>query len=1282
MQDIWNSIVDFYSKNQALTIALVSAAAGAIATKFIPGFFGLLIKAVEQLGKKRGGRLAYASAQKAYLNWVVLQNQDLNLTGIPGLGVKPKLEQVFISLQVQENSQREAPSEEVTAATSESRTSIPTAASNIINILHKLGPNPFTRLIHRMLAPLPPEWRHMAQEGALGPPLFTAGRFWRLRQWFSRVEVQIIGLTLLGLFFLVLIPVLGIFVYPDNTFLAVLGSLIWSLLFSSGTTISAVILLEKASSLADAIRSALLPLGGLLLGLFLEAALLWYLNTVALAQSVVIAPNLILYIALLITITRLVLSEVTLKPSSNEDDLDAASLGTLISKADQIAILGKPGSGKSTLTQFIALTFALEKAGDPKLRRRGISRLRFKTRAWYMPVLIPLRKIASHLTPTQATTGRNSIVEAFTQFVLPQSIATGLTSSYIYHMLDRKRCIFLLDGLDEVSNDEEFRLVTNEIRGLIARFPGNQVIITSRYAGWRGGLGVAFREYGISDLTDNQVYKFINSWYHAIEKNQVALVGPGDSHHQKQHRRMIAEQKIADLTKALDETPSIRSLAENPLLLSIICFVHYNQTLPKERLGLYNDCSRLLLDQWDREKGFPANDIPLSMEQKREIMYEIAFALHTGKLGEEHERKEAALQDILDIVERKLSKYKTPVDAQSLFDKLVARSGIIVLVEQYTHRYAFSHLTFQEFYTASYLNENRLDLFNVLAQLGEGSPEKLTTWWREVLLLYSAMQKDPSTILQRLQPHVEGDLLKQTLRVAIQCMSETHARIQNTDVEDKLYAAVLAVRSAHDYAAGESLSSPIRGYLARVALSDHLYDYALSGAVAQTVTDAEATALAKQLLPLLDSTNRVLVANSLNALSALSKRFDISETISRNGVPSLMRLLQGNDLNLAVIVVKLCITTGLVAKDKSLRDAAEQAVMNLYLQIDSPFYWSGEILTTRPSIWLSGGDHEAIEMSNILLSPENLEAARRATQVTVARYIRVGRYYRESMSQQLTRLFALLVNSNQKEYLKRQLLEGLQKGKSFQQVTCTGFLAVGWPDEEDVVSAITAKLHSEFPEVRKFSLIVLPCLNLNDTQRAHIRKQLSREQARSNTGSASKLIFGSREGKNDLRRLRATTLLLLDPNRDQTQIVSTLRMINSVTDFLRIFNALTPQMIHFFSSETLSTLFDCLERYMLRDYRDNSYEYLDLYNQLDLANTAAVIECGPDAKKSRLLKLLTASEAQFGYLQIFYELPLDYWNIQILAGNAEYSLLVNALEHKSVDIANWAFDLLLHKHLV
>ena len=97
-------LVDFYQNYEKLAIALLSLFGGAILTKLLPALYEFFKNVLFGIGHKIGGKLAYNSIRDRYLTWAVLAYQDLNLTGIIGSGQKPRLEQVFLSLQILEES--------------------------------------------------------------------------------------------------------------------------------------------------------------------------------------------------------------------------------------------------------------------------------------------------------------------------------------------------------------------------------------------------------------------------------------------------------------------------------------------------------------------------------------------------------------------------------------------------------------------------------------------------------------------------------------------------------------------------------------------------------------------------------------------------------------------------------------------------------------------------------------------------------------------------------------------------------------------------------------------------------------------------------------------------------------------------------------------------------------------------------------------------------------------------------------------------------------------------
>jgi len=617
MDQIISALEEFYKNHKELAIALASSLATLVATLtllFIRRILNTIRNFIVWIGKKIGGGLAYKSFLDNYLYWMVVEHQDLNLTGIIGSGPKPKLEQVFISLSLSRES--EVPPEEP-------RTDLANAWKRISSFRRH------------------PKTEEPKGHAAKTITFYRRRHAYKIRSFFERNE----HFSIILLVILILALLVGFFVLLPAYLLFWSTTLnIWIIGFAGSISGLAVILLFLGlyESLKEKDTFLILITGVPLASYVLIGAFLVYFRSIPTNRTAFALIGAALSVVLVLT-WRWIAS----RRFRSQDEF-AKQIHRLLTRYDNIAVLGKPGAGKSTFVQFLALTFAQEKAGERKLRKRGIIRERLGCK-WYIPIWIPLRKVSKTLLERDADGNANLLLEAWRDRVLPSDIRADCPNKFFLKMLKKKRCIFLLDGLDEVANDDEFRTVVREIKGFSTRYVENKFIITSRFSGWRGGVSSTFRELQVDDLTPNQIRNFIDDWYQAIEENRVFGGIEAETPPEEAQRLRKAQSRAAELEDALQEVESIRSLAENPLLLSIICFVHYHKTLPRERLSLYQDCSNLLLLQWDREKGLPVDDTDLTLKRKEAIMQEIAFAMHTGRIGKEFGGKEATSKSIFSM---------------------------------------------------------------------------------------------------------------------------------------------------------------------------------------------------------------------------------------------------------------------------------------------------------------------------------------------------------------------------------------------------------------------------------------------------------------------------------------------------------------------------------------------------------------------------------------------------------------------------------------------------------
>ena len=1158
---------DLYANDKELVLVIIGLIGGWILTKLLPAIFSYFSRFVTSIGKKLGGRLAHKSIREAYLNWLVYKTQDLNLTGIIGSGEKPKLEQIFISLRIVKEQEKLSKKTDVKDA--EIKKPVWKA---FFAQYHKISEFLFSSLLpYGSLLRNTILYQH--EPGNISKEnIFKPNPFWKTYQIFYREGIDDI-IPLIGFIIIFWIFPSYSLLWSSNiyTIWAFLGSYLWSILVILGIFISYMMVRdkEKIEGLGDIIGFSIL------VGSWIIPIILIYItvqNNVihGLQSPLAIGLGITLGITSIISVFLVEKFKWNISNKSFNKPF-AKEIGEIFSSNNYIAILGKPGSGKSTLSQFLALTFAQEKAGDRKIKRKGISRDCFGTNEWYLPIFIPLREISKFIVEADNERYDNLIIEAFRQKILPSNIRNILNDSYIHHMLKNKKCLFLLDGLDEVQNSIEFNAVIKEINGLISRFPDNKVIVTSRRSGWRGGIGSLFNVFEIEDLNDEEISRFIDGWYNSIEENRARILEKTKSKAQLIFRKGEASEKANKLKQALSSTKSIRRIAENPLLLSIICFVHYNKTLPKERLRLYQDCSNLLLVQWDEEKGLAVDDTNLTLARKEDIIQEIAFSFHTGKIGEAFGRKEANGDEIIPIVEKKLKEFKMdPTQAESLFQKLIERSGIIVITEKYANRYSFSHLTFQEFYSAMYLYENKLDIFEVISQGSDNSTDALNGWWREVILLYCLLIKDPTKIIENLYRDSEDDFLQQNLQLAVQCLDES-VKVTNQEVSEKIIEKVFWIR-AHSTSKSKikSLDPRIRSHLIKFAQSPFFYRHVITNKIIQ-VKSEEVSFLISKNLQLSQSANRHVRLIAVEALDILALKFDISQATDSSG---LNELLTDPDPNIQRATAKLMLNI----LPRPLEDAISLKIFKIFendinsLIMDKMFIYFRNLeyndiesiyyMDDKPSMRSAEEDCQFLKQIIEASSEKVLvEIRNRMSKIVFGLFnTNISMYKNYGDFVCIIKNLMQIDDEKLKEAHKSQLLEALLKGNTHQQTFAIFALSELYSSDASIVQLVLDKLEAPHSKVRKAVILSLSKLNIKDDEFKKILAYLEKHRKpfskfRITQNYITQILIG--RGKIGLNKSELDNLELYFESIDKNYNISTSErprfdeMEDKIDEFLR-----------------------------------------------------------------------------------------------------------------------------------
>ena len=408
-------------------------------------------------------------------------------------------------------------------------------------------------------------------------------------------------------------------------------------------------------------------------------------------------------------------------------------------------VLADPGMGKSTLLKMEALSTA-----------RGERQQLLDNEKNVDDVIFPIALTLSELNERE-----EEIFDA-----IPSLITRNYpkTSGGIIHLLKKKlnegKCLLLLDALDEVPKESR-----NNLSDKLNRFARNYpcpIICTSRIVGYVSAFVADAKEVEIVPFSQKQIEQYVQTWF----KNASGFIND-DS--------VSADRLLRELRNKFQ----IRGLTQNPLLLSLLCSLYQEEelTLPARRCQIYEKAVDYMLSKW-RQNTNPQSEwrIIAKMELLGELAYhftceglEIFSSRNLYEKIVEYLRSESVSPEFKD---------SRPSD---LITELSESDGIIQKLEREGEKYIFLHRTFQEYLTASYLN-NQPDCIDLARK---------HFWdydWHETLSLLAGLMKDPIPLLKAItdeKDDIFSNLLLLAGRCIVECEENYHSLI--ADIINRIY---------------------------------------------------------------------------------------------------------------------------------------------------------------------------------------------------------------------------------------------------------------------------------------------------------------------------------------------------------------------------------------------------------------------------------------------------------------------------------------------------------------
>lgn len=351
----------------------------------------------------------------------------------------------------------------------------------------------------------------------------------------------------------------------------------------------------------------------------------------------------------------------TVKGGSASNEMSEAELLQSLLKAKEkpshLLVEGDAGRGKSTLLRHWSLKLIEE-------RKEG--------RSDYLPIFLPLGPLALRFR-----SGGNWN-PPLSELVADRYSSSGsqrwkALRETISETIEQGHALILLDGVDEITEQDRPRM-KDWIYGIQRTMGQNPIVVTSRPIHFTDSFS-GFLKHTICIFDLDQQQLFIENWFGAV-----------------------GQPERADSMKEYLSSPKmflVKDIAGNPLYLTMIC-IEYELTNKISRTPgtLMDQFTKILLEDWDLERAVPRIQTG-NLDLKRQVLESVAAQFFvSGQMT-------FSLHELVKLTRDVIARMPgTVVDAEKLLREIEATSGL--LIENRHGEWQFSHLLFQEFFTARF----------------------------------------------------------------------------------------------------------------------------------------------------------------------------------------------------------------------------------------------------------------------------------------------------------------------------------------------------------------------------------------------------------------------------------------------------------------------------------------------------------------------------------------------------------------------------------------------------